>query len=484
MKYNSIIVLLIGFISFSAKTQPPGIDDSIMEIKGKWSKGEAFVHAYDPTLSQKNFGVVYRRLDSIAAFFKKAYPTPLGAEAKWYPNITAYPLFEKAPSPYSFWSLYKLYYYNKGLKKIMLGDETGTWAYVFVNSFNWLLNDTKLKHDGNKIWELPRLLPEVWKGYPVFESYTHRPDAKAIVVTNKERLPWKPVNRFQYLQALGKKTEDDYNKMVADYGAVITKGRKMIDDIRNKKDVPAATKQTMITAAQQQIDKNIQLRDAMLKNIEVSRQKDLKVINDYLAQHSAEELQQQAIINRYKNFLTYKRFEDATSKDATWLVSIDRSYFDTTLPSHAPQFMILYWRWNKVPPGLYFKKQLEENFPIEKLQAMLPKASEKSLEISLQALSAKESMRAAIHTIMQSYAGDPNDKATWDRVQIRIAQFLISKWRDGTLVGMQQDEAFFIRIGTTTMTQSEIASGKLIALVSIAMKKPSEFETIRIETQL
>lgn len=361
-------------ISTSVFAQPPGIDDSIMAIKGRWVKDEAFVHAYDPALSKSKFDIIYKKLDSIALLFKDAYSIPFGAEAKWYPSIKDQPLFDKGPSPYSFWSLYKLYYYNKNLKKIILGDETKTWAYVFVNSFNWLLNDTKLElpEGPEKIWQLPRALPEVWKGHVVYEAYVHSPNAKAIVIVRNERMPWKPVSRLQYLAALKKKTENEYNKMLSDYDAGIENGKKTVNDIRNRKDIPASQKETMITAAQQQVDKNSGLREAMIKTIESSKSKDLKVIADIMAQQTEKELQQQAVINRYKNFLTYRRFEDTTSKDATRLVSIDRSYFDTTLPSYAPQFMVLYWRWDDVPPGLYFKKQIETNFPVDKLKAMLP----------------------------------------------------------------------------------------------------------------
>ncbi len=55
------------------------------------------------------------------------------------------------------------------------------------------------------------------------------------------------------------------------------------------------------------------------------------------------------------------------------LVTPDPGYFNMKLPHYVPQFMVLLWEWDKNAPALDFKKQIEENFPVEKLQAMLDK---------------------------------------------------------------------------------------------------------------
>jgi len=40
---------------------------------------------------------------------------------------------------------------------------------------------------------------------------------------------------------------------------------------------------------------------------------------------------------------------------------------------YAPQFLVLYWRWTEHPSSLNFKKQFEENFPLEKLRSIIDK---------------------------------------------------------------------------------------------------------------
>ncbi|MBC7947427.1 MAG: hypothetical protein H7Y42_06080 [Chitinophagaceae bacterium] len=350
-------------------------EDSIMAIRGKWKKDQAVVGAHDAALKQQHYPVVYKKIDSIASFFMQAYPVPTGMEAKWYANIANPPLFAKAPTPYSFWSSYKYYYFNKNLQKIMLGDETTTWAYVFVNSFNWLLRDSKhdLPTEGEKkrIWQLPRILPGDWKGHQVFEAFTHAPDARAVVVTKRGRVPWKAVSQRQYLEAVRNTTEETYNKIVKDYDSGIERGRKAIEEIKTKKGIDADMKQRMAGVAQAQLDNSLSRRETMLGNARKLRDKDLSTIDEYILNASPEMLEKQAVLNLNKDFITFKKFEDPTAREAMSAVIIDQSYFDTTRPSYEPQFMVLYWRWNNNAPGQYFRQQLENNFPLEKMQAMI-----------------------------------------------------------------------------------------------------------------
>jgi hypothetical protein len=60
-------------------------------------------------------------------------------------------------------------------------------------------------------------------------------------------------------------------------------------------------------------------------------------------------------------------------KGGRLLITIDTGYFNTRLPRYVPQLIVLYWEWDNNIPGLNFKKQMEDNFPIEQLKAMIDK---------------------------------------------------------------------------------------------------------------
>ena len=90
-----------------------------------------------------------------------------------------------------------------------------------------------------------------------------------------------------------------------------------------------------------------------------------------------------------------------------------------------------------------------------------------------------------LNAIMNSTAGLPDNYGTWATVKQKIVNLLFSKWRsDGILKGTKAEEAFFVNVGTQTMTQNDINLGKLIVVVGIAMIKPAEFEIIKFEKQL
>jgi hypothetical protein len=61
------------------------------------------------------------------------------------------------------------------------------------------------------------------------------------------------------------------------------------------------------------------------------------------------------------------------------LVTANPAYIRKDLPKYMPQFMVLYWGWATNFPlyggaqGDYYRKMIEANFPIEKLQAMIDK---------------------------------------------------------------------------------------------------------------
>ncbi len=75
---------------------------------------------------------------------------------------------------------------------------------------------------------------------------------------------------------------------------------------------------------------------------------------------------------------------------------------------------------------------------------------------------------------------EPNNERLWARVRQTINHFLTGVWRDGALMGNNQDEAFFVRCDRTTMTQDDIDNGRLIVLIGIAPVKPAEFVIFRI----
>ncbi|MFI6638389.1 phage tail sheath family protein [Streptomyces sp. NPDC050504] len=84
---------------------------------------------------------------------------------------------------------------------------------------------------------------------------------------------------------------------------------------------------------------------------------------------------------------------------------------------------------------------------------------------------------------------EPNDEALWALVRQTITNFLTTVWRSGALAGTTADEAFFVACDRTTMTEDDLANGRLVCVIGVAPVFPAEFVIFRIqqktrETQL
>lgn len=330
MKQLFSIALLLSCLCASA--QPPGVDDSIMSIKRKWGRTTDAYNNPSPALPKSEYAAAAKEIEKIASLFKQAYPTPTGSEAAWYGSMENGPLFKGAPRPYSFRSLYKYYYYNKAYQKIVVTAETGTWGYVYVNHPSWFFDETKMTIPVNGTRQRVFIFPNEagqWKGLTVYQGM-HNDNALMTPITKEGKVFWKPVSQLQYLQEMRRRTEQLRDEQLAK---------------------PLAEQQKQM------------IRDFCAK--------ELKVFDDYIQNNDEATLSQQAVVSNWQIFRG--KFPTTKEKYAYRLVYIDESYFDRSLPSHLPQLMVLYWSWNKNAPGLFYKKQIEENFPVEQLKAMLPK---------------------------------------------------------------------------------------------------------------
>jgi uncharacterized protein len=75
---------------------------------------------------------------------------------------------------------------------------------------------------------------------------------------------------------------------------------------------------------------------------------------------------------------------------------------------------------------------------------------------------------------------EPNDYSLWASVRQTIVAFLTRVWKSGALLGLTQEEAFFVKCDRTTMTQDDIDNGRLICYIGIAPVKPAEFVIFKI----
>lgn len=89
-------------------------------------------------------------------------------------------------------------------------------------------------------------------------------------------------------------------------------------------------------------------------------------------------------------------------------------------------------------------------------------------------------LERSIEERIQWVVFEANDFLLWISVRREIENFLYQEWSSGALVGSKPEQAFFVKCDRSTMTQNDIDSGRLVALVGVATLRPAEFVIFRI----
>jgi hypothetical protein len=370
MKWKKIVVVNILcclFLLNMAVAQPPCNDEIIMNVKGNWKKRP------DALMKTDYPAQVVSHLDAISNFFKLAYPEPKGMEAGWYKTMSGNPVIKNGPIPYQFNSIYQDWYCNTNVKKLLLADETGTWAYAFVNDFGWFISNQfdllNIKINADNVYVLPSEKGK-WKGYSIYEAYAHGDKGRCIILTHNNQVPWKPITQQQYLQALKsfwkkqkQDTDDGYTKQEEEL-------KKGITAIQNST-LKQADKDPIIAGLKKNLDDLPKRKAEFITKDDKFRNDKISVVDKYISENPAL-LQQPAIMER-RLADDFAGSFSTLEKGGQMLVMIAPGYFNRQLPLYAAQMIVLYWRWANDAPSRNFKKQFEENFPVEKLQAMIDK---------------------------------------------------------------------------------------------------------------
>ena len=78
-------------------------------------------------------------------------------------------------------------------------------------------------------------------------------------------------------------------------------------------------------------------------------------------------------------------------------------------------------------------------------------------------------------------AQEPNGEPLWNSLRRSVDVFLHGLFRQGAFAGSTPNEAYFVKCGRDTMTQTDIDAGRVHVMVGIAPTRPAEFVVLRLE---
>ncbi len=401
MKIKFIVLLLLSIYLQSHcqnLTFPVNCSDSLlMTIKGKYIKGiDNIAPLTSSILPKAQQPEALRRMDAMHKLLLEAYPQPLGMDGRWGRDLYA-GLFADDVN-YSNGIQVCAYMYRCTFcsntchpippNEVSVCADVYNYFWVYVNQIGELKSDIRLDTmtiNGRKVYMLNPLVGS-WKGYDLY----NRPGENfgCVLLHRKGESPNIPVTRRQYL---------DYS---------IPWLNKFFDEtIKSSQSMPVRSLEDQEEKKQKDLAKievdyknNPKVRDAIRKNFldtyrtdqqrrDESTDKIIKLKKDGISRYE-KELEKA----RAENLLAspaeiYSPFTitENTPIFATgpqggkMLVTANPAYIQKDLPKYVPQFMVVYWKWVSDFPlyggeqGVYYRKMLEANFPIEKLQAMIDK---------------------------------------------------------------------------------------------------------------
>ena len=76
---------------------------------------------------------------------------------------------------------------------------------------------------------------------------------------------------------------------------------------------------------------------------------------------------------------------------------------------------------------------------------------------------------------------EPNDEPLWSQIRLNVGGFMNTLFRQGAFQGATPKDAYFVKCGHETTTQTDIDNGVVNIIVGFAPLKPAEFVVIKIQ---
>jgi len=339
-----------------------------MKITGKWYPPAGIFYPKETGLSKTQTDETFKKMDAIHKLVVETFPSLVGGDAACaqfltkgvFGNVVKYVKNPNDPDRTDEKVVKErpvvTFYYSCGYHRYVCASSNeirstetldGTsWLEVHANdfgvfcSFSPHIEDAEI--DGLPILEKKSVIGK-WKGYdlctmsgPAFAMYGIRD----VLIHREGELPYIPVTRKQYLDRLIIHLNKFYDNMIGTTDQISDPEQK-----KHAKEIYEKEKLNALKKAQDELDKTT--KDGLLDA--------------------------PAIIASEIFSTDVEKIFIPEAQGGAMLVTENPEYMRKDLPKNVPQFFVLHWDCGSNLQDAFFRKMIEENFPIEKLQAMIDK---------------------------------------------------------------------------------------------------------------
>ncbi len=333
-----------------------------------------------------------RRTDQLLSVIKESFPGTKGFEASYFRLMFKY-------NPAAAVRLYclNLAFFTYGCKYTVdpvtkksiptgafgVPSETGNWLYLYVNHpAVFFIHEEQMMFDGqaHNVYTTYPYIGE-WKGHAAYgspefmtgEAWSTQGNFYVLITRKNEQL-FTAVTRRQYLNGLLGNYESQYLADTASYAQSELNEKKLINKEQQQLAGGDKTAAVRIKMAEDDLKNTEQIKESVLKKYQAAYLARKKNVSDYLAAAPADSLNLPAVVySRSDTGNCREWFNPATNRgSAASFVTANHAYWHKGVDKAIPQAIVLKFRYQMGSwQGNMLKKQFAENFPMEKLQAML-----------------------------------------------------------------------------------------------------------------
>ena len=384
-------------------TKEPCTDEMAQNVKGEWMKlNERFSDANQVQKQEVN-----NRIDILHNLLLKLYPKPTGVDvrvsrgaSKSYfgatrrysfnqDDVLSFDYVNTLPiTSISYLANFSPHYCahtDKG-KVFVSGktNENSDGIGLSINDLGVLADgpsaDDNWTINGLPVRRLNTVVIEKWKGYELFGDIRGR--GRQILIHRDGMLPYIPVTRKQYLDRCIVFKTRLHDKIIAGTRQMPVRS---IEEQEKEKKAKLDKFQKQFANDEKKLKANVdyyisqyktdqQVRDERVEKAKEIKDRELKVFTDELEKTTHEGLLNSPAIILAMYYTVPAVFETDPQK-GNMLITENPDYIRRNFAGHVPQFMVLHWKWNPdwYPAHKPQEKLFLEDFPIEKLQAMIDK---------------------------------------------------------------------------------------------------------------
>lgn len=351
--------------------QPGCTPETVAQQPGQWMRDGSGATDIDDAAPDALRPAIVKRLQTLGALFREAYPEPVGTRAQgsgeirrsgdWLPGNLA---------QYAYHSAVSVMACSDGPRPRVV-PETGGFAAIYFNSLYRLLDEVgEMPVDGKPtmVYSLAARLPDV-RGEAAYSVKMTLTWGTALVFGHDGRLPWRALSQKEYLEALARYYDQAAAETHAGTDEFFVQMEQQIAEAR--KTLPPDLREQVVAEMERALAQARDQRAPRRAAFDASIAADRKQVTDYLAGHRDQELARPAYLHAGvgRNF----QGEFAEPSEETRLrVVIDPSYFKPDLAPDVPQVITIMWKQEGEFAVLdTWRRQFEARFPFETLKAML-----------------------------------------------------------------------------------------------------------------